>query len=74
MPDNSERSPAITIRDIYAAARHRGLARAQEPGPVRPEPERQELITIVESTREAIVVASPFQEAPATSAAAEVGS
>jgi len=50
------------------------LARAQEPGPVRPEPERQELITIVESTREAIVVASPFQEAPATSAAAEVGS
>jgi hemoglobin len=30
-----------------------------------PQPERQELIAIVESTKEAIVV-SPFQEGPAT--------
>ena len=30
-----------------------------------PEPERQELVAIVESTKEAIVV-SPFQEGPAT--------
>jgi hemoglobin len=34
-----------------------------------PQPERQELIAIVESTREAIVVA-PFQEGPAATTAA----
>src|SRR3954464_10284123 len=36
-----------------------------------PEPERQELISIVESTREAIVVAPPFQEGPAAAPAAD---
>ncbi len=35
-----------------------------------PEPERQELIAIIESTKEAIVVA-PFQEGPAPAARAE---
>ena len=35
-----------------------------------PEPERQELVAIVESTKEAIVVAAPFQEGPATETAA----
>lgn len=35
-----------------------------------PQPERQELIAIVESTKEAIVV-SPFQEGPATATAGE---
>ncbi len=35
-----------------------------------PEPERQELIAIVESTKEAIVVA-PFQEGPVTTTARE---
>jgi hemoglobin len=38
-----------------------------------PEPERQELIAIVESTKEAIVV-SPFREGPVTATAAEDGS
>lgn len=38
-----------------------------------PQPERQELIAIVESTKEAIVVA-PFQEGPATATAEEGGS
>jgi hemoglobin len=35
-----------------------------------PQPERQELIAIVESTKEAIVV-SPFQEGPVTATAGE---
>jgi hemoglobin len=38
-----------------------------------PQPERQELIAIVESTKEAIVV-QPFQEGPVTAAAGEDGS
>jgi hemoglobin len=38
-----------------------------------PQPERQELIAIVESTKGAIVV-SPFQEGPATATASEDGS
>jgi hemoglobin len=38
-----------------------------------PQPERQELIAIIESTKEAIVV-SPFQEGPVTTTAGDSGS
>jgi hemoglobin len=38
-----------------------------------PQPERQELIAIIESTKEAIVVA-PFQEGPVTTTAGDSGS
>src|SRR5215208_6500875 len=36
-----------------------------------PQPEQREVVAIVESTKEAIVVAPPFQEGPANTAAGE---